>query len=165
MKHRIIFGVIKTYEGMLGTDDRYMTNTQIIIIQMSNKFLLFYVVGSLNKNEHYLHLIYEGDNEKINQFMEDYEEEDKFIQMEESLCDIPNENYKDTFKVILKKKGKHLNGHFTFKKVELLWNNNVYLMEGKFTPLYFNKIENETVVKICIGIRSDLRVNCICERR
>jgi len=149
MKHRIIFGILKTYSGFLSK--RHIGNVQIIIIEMSKKFLMLNVIGQHkdNFNMHIAQMLLKGPSEFANKFIDKFEDEGKFIQLEERLCDIPIEN-DDNFKVILKKKGKYLNSNYNFSKSTEFSQGDViiYNMYGKFTPLSVDKINDKSSIKM-----------------
>jgi hypothetical protein len=149
MKHRIIFGILKTYSGIL--TKRHIGNVQLIIIEMSKEFLMFNVIGQDVNNQYIAQQLVKGPSEHVNEFIDKYEEDGKFIQIEEILCDIPIED-DNKFKVILKKKGKHLNSHYTFtlaKELSSGWVK-VYTIDGKFTPLVVEKTINNSEIKMKI---------------
>jgi hypothetical protein len=92
MKHRIIFGIIKTYKGIFSK--RHIGNVQVIIIEMSKSFLMLNVIGQSkdDSNKHIAQMLLKGPSKFSNDFIDAFEEEGKFIQLEETLCDIPYEN-------------------------------------------------------------------------
>lgn len=149
MKHRIIFGILKTYSGVL--TKRHIGNVQLIIIEMSKEFLMFNVIGINIDNQYVAQLLVKGPSEFADTFIDKYEEEGKFIQVEELLCDIPKED-DNKFKVILKKKGKHLNSHYTFTLAKDLSSGwvKIYTIDGKFTPLVVEKTINNSEIKMKI---------------
>jgi hypothetical protein len=149
MKHRIIFGIIKTYKGIFSK--RHIGNVQVIIIEMSKSFLMLNVIGQSkdDSNKHIAQMLLKGPSKFSNDFIDAFEEEGKFIQLEETLCDIPYENT-DNFKVILKKKGKHLNSHYDIIKSSeySVGDIVIYIMNGKFTPLLVEEMNNKTDIKM-----------------
>jgi len=147
MKHRITFGILKTYSGLL--TKRHIGNVQLIIIEMSKEFLMLNVIGKNLNDQHVAQVLLRGPAEFANKFIDQFEEDGKYIPIEEILCDVPNEN-QDKFKVILKKKGKYLNSHYTFTldKDSSVGKIKIYTMEGKFTPLLVEKIENKSQIKM-----------------
>jgi len=147
MKHRITFGILKTYSGIL--TKRHIGNVQLIIIEMSKEFAMLNVIGKNLNDQYVTQLLLRGPADFSDKFINKFEEDNKFIPIEEMLCDIPNETH-DKFKVILKKKGKYLNSHYTFilDKEASVGKIKIYNMEGKFTPLLVEKIENKSQIKM-----------------
>ncbi len=149
MKHRIIFGILKTYSGFLSK--RHIGNVQIIIIEMTKSFLMLNVIGRYKEdpNSHVAQMLLRGPSDYANHFVDMFEEEGKFIQLEEILCDIPNEN-KNNFKVILKKKGKYLNSHYNFSLAPEFSQGSIliYNMDGKFTPLTVDEMSDKSSIKM-----------------
>lgn len=149
MKHRIIFGIIKTYKGIFSK--RHIGNVQVIIIEMSKSFLMLNIIGQSaeDPNKHIAQMLLKGQSTYANNFIDSFEEEGKFIQLEEMLCDIPYENT-DNFKVILKKKGKYLNSHYNIIKSSEYSDGDIviYIMDGKFTPLLVEEMNTKTDIKM-----------------
>jgi len=147
MKHRITFGVLKTYSGIL--TKHHIGNVQLIIIEMSKKFLMLNVIGQNFNDQHVCQVLLKGPAEHANKFIDKFEEDGSYIPMEEIICNIPNEN-DDHFKVILKKKGKYLNSHYTFtlSKEASIGSIKIYNMDGKFTPLLVEKIDKKSQIRI-----------------
>ena len=147
MKHKITFGILKTYSGIL--TKRHIGNVQLVIIEMSKKFIMLNIIGQNLNNQHVAQLLLRGPTEQANMFIDKFEDEGQFIPMEEILCDVPNEN-DEQFKVILKKKGKYLNSHYTFtlSKESSVGDIKIYNIDGKFTPLLVEKLENKSQIKM-----------------
>ncbi|RLA75866.1 MAG: hypothetical protein DRG78_20125 [Epsilonproteobacteria bacterium] len=146
MRNRIIYGIIKTYKGIF--KKKHIGNVQILIIEKNESFSVYNVVGEMKDNEIVSQLVLKAPSEYTNIFIDEFEENQHFIQMEELYCSVTKE--KDKFKVILKKKGKYINSNliFSFSKEYSEGNMKVYLIEGKMTPLIKEQISNRVQLKM-----------------
>ena len=142
MKKRIIYGILKTYKGIF--IKKHIGNVHILIIEMGKTFWVLNIIGKLKNGNIISQLLLRSKPQYINEFIDSFEKSENFIQMEEIFCEIPKES-EDTFKVLLKKKGKHINTHLTIKFSNEYSQGNIkmYELKGKFNLVIDNYIDSQ----------------------
>ena len=147
MHNRIIYGIIKTYQGVFVK--KHIGNVQIFIIELNDTFMILNILGIMEDDKLCAQMLLKAPIKYIDSFINQFEEGDNFIQLEELFCTVPKENNEE-FKVILKKKGKYLHSNYTFNFSNEYSQGNIkiYLIEGKFTPLTIDSVSNNTQMKM-----------------
>ena len=131
MRKRIIYGILKTYKGIF--TKKHIGNVHILIIEMEKSFWVLNLIGQLKNGNNISQLLLKAQSQYITEFIDGYEKTENFIMLEEIFCSISNES-DDQIKILLKKKGKHINSHLTikFSKEYSKGNINMYEIIGKF---------------------------------
>lgn len=104
MRQRLIYGILKVYKGIF--TKKHIGNVQILIVEMNKTFWGLHVLGKL-KDEHICQMITSGPVQYISEFINYWEENENWVQLEELFVIIPKEN-QEKLKVMLKKKGKYI---------------------------------------------------------
>lgn len=147
MKKRIIYGILKTYKGIF--TKKHIGNVHLLIIEMDKEFFLLNLVGQLSNGNEICQLLLRANLDYAEEFIDVFEKNEHFIQLEEIFCEIPNQHL-NNFKVLLKKKGKYINSHLEVKFSEEYSTGNIkmYEIKGKFNLVFDDYINNSIQANI-----------------
>jgi hypothetical protein len=145
MRKRIIYGILKTYKGIF--TKKHIGNVQILIIEMEKSFWVLNLLGQMEDGKQVAQLLLRAPSEYVEEFIDTYEKSENFMFIEELFCDISNENI-SKLKILLKKKGKHINTHLNINhSIEYSKGNvNIYIIDGKFN-LIMDDIKLDSPIK------------------
>ncbi len=152
MRKRIIYGILKTYKGIF--TKKHIGNVHILIIEMEKSFWVLNLIGQLKNGNQIAQLLLRAPSEYISEFIDGYEKTENFMLIEEIFCNISNESISQ-LKILLKKKGKHINSHLTiFHSLEYSKGNiNMYEITGKFKLVIDDKLVDNPVQLRMIALK------------
>jgi len=147
MRKRIIYGILKTYKGIF--IKKHIGNVQLLIIEMEKSFWILNIIGELKNGNYISQLLLRTKPQYINEFLDDFESNENFIQIEEIFCEIPKEN-ENHYKLLLKKKGKYINSNLDIKFSTEFSQGNIkmYEIDGKFKLTENDFINNKSQIKM-----------------
>jgi len=144
MRKRIIYGILKTYKGIF--TKKHIGNVHILIIEMEKSFWVLNLIGQLKNGNQIAQLLLRAPSQYVSEFIDGYEKTENFMLIEEIFCNISNESI-SKLKILLKKKGKHINSHLTVShSLEYSKGNiNMYEITGKFKLVMDDRIVDNPV--------------------
>jgi len=140
MRKRIIYGILKTYKGIF--TKKHIGNVHILIIEMEKSFWVLNLIGQLKNGNNISQLLLKAKSQYVTEFIDGYEKTENFMMLEEIFCDISNES-NDQLKILLKKKGKHINSHLTISLSKEYSQGNIKMYEiiGKFNLVIDEQVD------------------------
>lgn len=147
MRQRVIYGILKTYKGIFVK--KHIGNVQILIVEMEDDFIVLNLLGKMKDGNHVGQMLLRAPSAYINIFLDDFQKTENFIKLEEILSDVPIEDI-NNFKVIVKKKGKHILSHLniSLSKEHSTGHIHIYFVKGNLNLVMDDVLNNKADIKI-----------------